>query len=152
MFVKKNENLTPKGNILLYQLKTGWEHFKKDLEKIWMDPRLQEESGKQIVEEILKPNLQKVLDSLLDEDSEKRETHTIGECLEFTLKEGLFMELVAYGKSDRPEGLFEIVLKFINYIILDVQATHLLNMQEIHPAVMQLLVHIEYSIRNNMLL
>jgi hypothetical protein len=62
------------------------------------------------------------------------------------------MELVAYGKSDRPEGLFEIVLKFINFLIFDVQATHLLNMQEIHPAVMQLLVHIEYSIKNNMLL
>jgi hypothetical protein len=62
------------------------------------------------------------------------------------------MELVAYGKSDNPEGLFEIVLKFINYLVFDVQATHLLNMQEVHPAVMQLLVHIEYSIKNNMLL
>lgn len=30
------------------------------------------------------------------------------------------MELVAFGKSDKPEGLFEIVLKFINYLILDV--------------------------------
>lgn len=62
------------------------------------------------------------------------------------------MELVAYGKSDRPGGLFEIVLKFINFLIFDIQATHLLNMQEIHPAVMQLLVHIEYSIKTNMLL
>lgn len=62
------------------------------------------------------------------------------------------MELVAFGKSDIPEGLFEIVLKFINFLIFDVKATHLLNMQEIHPAVMQLLVHIEYSIKNNMLL
>ena len=62
------------------------------------------------------------------------------------------MELVAFGKSDIPEGLFEIVLKFINFLIFDVQATHLLNMQEIHPAVMQLLVHIEYSIKNSMLL
>ena len=104
------------------------------------------------MEELLKPNLQKVLDALLDEDLEKRETQTIGECLEYTLKNGLLMELVAYGKSDRPEGLFEIVLKFINFLIFDVQATHLLNMQEIHPAVMQLLVHIEYSIKNNMLL
>lgn len=96
--------------------------------------------------------MQKVLDALLDEDVEKRETQTIGECLEYTLKEGLLMELVAYGKSDRPEGLFEVVLKFINYLIFDVQATHLLNMQEVHPAVMQLLVHIEYSIKNKMLL
>jgi hypothetical protein len=62
------------------------------------------------------------------------------------------MELVAYGKSDRPEGLFEVVLKFINFLIVDIESTHLLNMQEVHPAVMQLLVHIEYSIKNNMLL
>ena len=34
----------------------------------------QEEGGKNIVEEVLKPNLQKVLDALLDEDLEKRET------------------------------------------------------------------------------
>ena len=88
----------------------------------------------------------------MDEDIEKQESQTIGECLEFTLKEGLLMELVAYGKSDRPEGLFEIVLKFINFIIFDVKTTHLLNHQEVHPAVMQLLVHIEYSIKNNMLL
>lgn len=37
------------------------------------------------------------------------------------------MELVAFGKSDRPHGLFDIVLKFINYIIDDIQATPLLN-------------------------
>jgi len=33
------------------------------------------------------------------------------------------MMLVAYGKSDKPEGLFEIVLKFMNFVILDVQST-----------------------------
>jgi hypothetical protein len=76
------------------------------------------------------------LDALLDEDREKRETHTIGECLEHVLREGILMELVAYGKSDRPEGLFEVVLKFINFLIVDIESTHLLNMQEVHPAVM----------------
>jgi hypothetical protein len=30
------------------------------------------------------------------------------------------MELVAYGKSERPEGLFEVVLKFINFLVFDV--------------------------------
>jgi hypothetical protein len=62
------------------------------------------------------------------------------------------MELVAYGKSDRPEGLFEIVLKFINFVLYDLSATQILNHQQVHPAVMQLLVHIEYSLKNNMLL
>jgi hypothetical protein len=61
------------------------------------------------------------------------------------------MELVAFGKSDRPQGLFEMVLKFINFIIFDIQATPLLNQQHVYPAIMQLLVHIEYSLKNNML-
>lgn len=56
-----------------------------------------------------------------------RESKTVGECLEYVLKHGILMELVAFGKSDRPQGLFEIVLKFINFIIVDIQATPLLN-------------------------
>jgi hypothetical protein len=56
------------------QLKHGWEFFKRDLERIWMDPNTVSEDspGKNAVEEVLKPNLQKVLDALLDEDLEKR--------------------------------------------------------------------------------
>jgi hypothetical protein len=43
------------------------------------------------------------------------------------LKKGVFLELVAFGKSDKPEGLFEVVLKFMTYLILDVQSTQLMN-------------------------
>jgi len=68
-----------------------------------------------------------VLDAILDEDQIMRETKTVGECLEYVLRHGILMELVAFGKSDRPNGLFDIVLKFINYIIFDIQATPLLN-------------------------
>ncbi len=81
-----------------------------------------------------------------------RKTKTIGECLEYILKHSILMELVAFGKSDRPQGLFEMVLKFINFIIFDIQATPLLNQQHVYPAIMQLLVHIEYSLKNNMLI
>jgi hypothetical protein len=56
-----------------------------------------------------------------------REFKTVGECLEYILKHGILMELVAFGKSDKPHGLFEISLKFINYILIDIQATLLLN-------------------------
>lgn len=85
-----------------------------------MDPTRYQFKGRSVAEQTLKPQLQKVLDALLDEDQISRETKTLGECLEFSLKQGIFMELVAFGKSDKPEGLFEIVLKFINYLILDV--------------------------------
>ena len=126
--------------------------FKKDLEKIWVEPEQLNLHGNSLVEKKLKPNLQKVLDAILDEDTEMRITKTVGECLEYILQHSILMELVAFGKSDRPQGLFEMVLKFINFIIFDIQATPLLNQQHVYPAIMQLLVHIEYSLKNNMLI
>jgi len=51
----------------------------------------------------------------------------IGESLEFTLKNGILMELVAFGKANKPEGLFEIVIKFFNYLLIDIKSTHLLT-------------------------
>jgi len=67
------------------------------------------------------------LDAILEEDISNRESKTIGECLEYTLKQGIVMELVAFGKSDKPEGLFVVCLKFINFIILDIKSTHIIN-------------------------
>ena len=92
-----------------------------------------------------------MLEAIITEDAETRKLNTIGECLEFTLKQGLLLELVAYGKSDKPEGLLEMVINFINYLLVEVQSTQLLNHQEVHPAIMQLLFHLENSIKNNML-
>jgi hypothetical protein len=94
--------------------------FKKDLEKIWIEPEKLNLHGNSLVEKKLKPNLQKVLDAILDEDAEMRKTKTVGECLEYILKHSILMELVAFGKSDRPQGLFEMVLKFINFVIFDI--------------------------------
>lgn len=62
------------------------------------------------------------------------------------------MDLVGYGKSDKPEGLFEVAIKFINYLLQDIKSTQLLNHQAVNPAVMQLMTYLEYSIRNNVLL
>lgn len=61
-----------------------------------------------------------MLDAILEEDQNNRESKTIGECLEYTLKKGIIMELVAFGKSDKPEGLFVVCLKFIDYLIQDI--------------------------------
>lgn len=76
---------------------------------------------------MLQPHLQDVLDAIITEDVETRKLNTIGECLEFTLKQGLLLELVAYGKSDKPEGLLEMVINFINYLLVEVHSTQLLN-------------------------
>ena len=39
---------------------------------------------------------------VLAEDFKNRESKTIGECLEYILKEGVLMELCAYGQTDKP--------------------------------------------------
>jgi hypothetical protein len=31
--------------------------------------------------------------------------------------------MVGYGKCDKPEGIFEIVLKFMNYLLQDIETT-----------------------------
>ena len=78
--------------------------------------------GNLLVENKLKPHLQKVLDAILDEDMECRNSKTVGECIEYVLNDSILMELVAFGKSDRPQGLFEMVLKFINFLVCDIRA------------------------------
>ncbi|CDW80011.1 UNKNOWN [Stylonychia lemnae] len=147
-FSNKQQKVTQTN---LERLELNWKKFRSDLDKILIDPEKYENNSKKCIEEKLKPRLQQVLDAILQEDLENRENKTIGDCLEYTLKTGIIQELVAYGKNDRPQGLFVICLKFISYIILDIQATHIINHQEVHPAIMQLMMHIHNSIKNNML-
>ncbi len=105
----------------LEELQISWKSFTSELEKVFLyNPTSYHQDGKALCEEKLKPHLQKVLNIILEEDQFTRTQHTIGECLEFTLKHGIIMELVAYGKANKPDGLFEIVIKFINYILQDV--------------------------------
>lgn len=67
-----------------------------------MDPTRYENNPKKCIEEKLKPKLQNVLDVILHEDLQNRENKTIGDCLEYILKESILQELVAYGKNDIP--------------------------------------------------
>eukprot|EP00347_Sterkiella_histriomuscorum_P013006 403366373 len=135
----------------LDRLKENWKKFRGELDKLLMDPTRYENNPKKCIEEKLKPKLQNVLDAILNEDLQNRETKTIGDCLEYILKESILQELVAYGKNDIPQGLFVVCLKFISFVILDIQATHIINHQEVHPAIMQLMMHIHNSIKNNMI-
>lgn len=73
---------------------------------------------------------------ILEEDEYNRENMTIGDCLEYVLKKGILLEIVAYGKSDMPQGLFVIVLKFLTFLLFDIQSTNIINYQEVHHAIM----------------
>lgn len=43
------------------------------------------------------------------------------------LKDGFLKDLVAYAKADKPEGLFEKVIKLFTFLIADVESTELLE-------------------------
>lgn len=129
----------------------NWKRFRAELDKLLMDPTRYENNPKKVIDEKLKPRLQAVLDSLLKEDEGNRENRTIGDCLEYLLKEGLLQELVAYGKNDIPQGMFVVSLKFISFVLLDIKSADIINHREVHPALTQLMAHIQNSIKNNML-
>jgi len=116
-----------------------------------MDPTKYEDRAQIFLDEKLKPRLQTVLDAILIEDEELREQKTIGDCLEYVLKHDILSELVAYGKSNKPEGLFIISIKFLTFVILDIQSTHILNHKEVHPAIMQMMAFIHTAIKSNMI-
>lgn len=76
------------------------------------------------------------MDLVTAEDQRNRESRTIGDCLEFVLKEGVLMELCAYGQTDKPEGLLILCLKFISFVILDIRAVSVLSHREVHIALL----------------
>lgn len=44
------------------------------------------------------------------EDKEHKKQKTVGECLEYFLKNKLFEDLVAYALTDKPSGFFKYAL------------------------------------------
>ena len=46
-----------------------------------------------------------------------REPGSIGECMEYTIRNNLFMEMVSLAQLDNPKGLFSVCLNFIMQMI-----------------------------------
>jgi hypothetical protein len=110
----------------LDKVRSAWSNFKRNMEKLWNDPDREKPN---YLHEKLKPHLQVILDIVLTEDHKNRESKTPGECLEFVIKEGIIMDLCAYGKTDNPVGLLVLCIKFLKYIILDIRSFQIINHQ-----------------------
>ena len=91
-FQPKKRELTVMEKVVL-----AWNKFRESLGKILLDPWKHQHNADTCINEFLKPHLQVILDAVLEEDHRNRESKTIGECLEFILKEGILMEICAYG-------------------------------------------------------
>ena len=70
-----------------------WDKFCTIYQNMNLDPTKQTE---EVVNEELKPQLQVILDLVLDEDHRNRESRTIGEALEFIVKGKICEEICAF--------------------------------------------------------
>jgi hypothetical protein len=64
---------------------------------------------------------------LKTEDDEHRAQKTIGDCLEYLLRNKLLEALCAYAMIDKPRGFFKLALTTLTQIIQAIQATSILS-------------------------
>eukprot|EP00347_Sterkiella_histriomuscorum_P007531 403348561 len=96
----------------------------------------------------IKKNLQYIIQLLKDEDEQNRQMKTIGECLEYLLRNKVIEALCAYAIMDKPRGFFKIALSTLTQIINNVQSTSILSQSSVHPGVNQLLRCIYRNIKS----
>lgn len=94
-------------------------------------------------------NLKKMADLIIEEDIENRESHTVGECMEYFLKHHIFETLIAYSKSDKPPGFFNFSMNIIIEILENVECVSLVSQKSVHPAFNQLLQMFEVTVKDN---
>lgn len=59
---------------------------------------------------------------------------TIGECLEYLLRNKLIEALCAYALTDTPNGFFKYALNVLSEMIQSITSTSILAQSSVHPA------------------
>ncbi len=77
---------------------------------------------------------------LKHEDENNREMKTVGECLEFALKNKIFESLCAYAMLDRPQGFFKLALETLSELIHGVRSISIISNSAVHPGITSLLM------------
>ena len=85
---------------------------------------------------------------LKEEDQTNRQMRTIGECLEYTLKNKILEVICAYSMIDRPKGFFKFAIVILSEILQNVYSTSLLSHSSVHPGMNQLLRCIYRNIKS----
>jgi|LauGreDrversion4_2_1035121.scaffolds.fasta_scaffold893477_2 hypothetical protein len=60
---------------------------------------------------------------------------TVGECLEYMLKNKVIEVICAYAMSDKPVGFFKLGLETISDMISGVQSISILSNSAVHPGI-----------------
>jgi hypothetical protein len=73
------------------------------------------------------------------EDEGNREMKTVGECLEYMIKNKVIEVLCAYAMSDIPGGFFKLGLETLSDMISGMRSTSILSNSAVHPGINSLL-------------
>jgi Retinoic acid induced 16-like protein len=72
---------------------------------------------------------------LKQEDELNREMKTVGECLEYLLKNKVIEALCAYSMLDKPQGFFKFALETLSEMIFSIRSTSILSNSAVHPGI-----------------
>ena len=74
----------------------------------------------------------------------------MGECLEYLLSEKIVLVLIGLAKSNKPEGLLSLGLRFMISLLTSVRSQNILAQSDTHQAIYQLLSFLYNQISNEM--
>ena len=77
------------------------------------------------------------------------QTGSIGECMEYTIRNNIFMEMVALAQSDHPQGMFTICLDFIIILAKKIKNMPLIHNDKVHRSLLQMTKCIHGYIKND---
>ncbi len=60
---------------------------------------------------------------------------TIGECLEYLIRNKIIEVLCAYAMMDKPRGFFKLALTTLSELIQSIQSTSILSQSSVHPGI-----------------
>jgi hypothetical protein len=89
--------------------------LKSKLDEIYQDPdRYENEDPYFLVDVYLKKYVIAIQDILIEEDDLLAgQIGSVGDCMEFTIRNNIPMEMVALAQSNNPNGMFTVCLDFI---------------------------------------
>lgn len=76
---------------------------------------------------------------------------SIGECMEYTIRNNVFMEMVALAQSDQPHGMFTICLDFMIVLAKKIRNMPLIHNDKVHRSLLQMAKCIHGYIKNDII-
>ena len=137
------------------EINLQWTSFKVALDQVWQQPDgLANEDISFWVDANLKPYLKRIEYILLEEDNiliQNGQRGAIGECMEYCIRNNMFMEVIALAQSDHPEGMFIICLDFIIQLILEIKSMPIIHNDKMHKSLIQMTKFINQYLSNDII-